>query len=224
MHLITDVAAHHAQFKNLVMTNRPTEYTAEHLERLPLMYPKFQGIIERLYGISESMTSFKDDNYVEGYLRAYDIVRDCYLQIFEQIVEDRVLQMGYFGDDIGLVLARDYGWDTFKFLNRSVPHNIKLKYPQRSEEVCIIPRYCVENKHMWEKGGKVFLDADEAKMVENWSLDSVLDFYDTKKMYQEGRKLDPTSTPDMMIFLKVEDFNSAEGILRDWTMPLNWGD
>lgn len=218
---IQDVASHHARFKALLLHNKPSEFDTECIERLPLMYPKYKSIVEKLYGISEIINIFIEENNADGYLKSLETIQECYIKMFEQVVEDRILRMCCFGEEAGILLAQYYGWDYFKFIKTSVTHRLKLRGSDgRSDEVYLIPRYCEANKHIWAEGGKVCLDADESKIIDTWDRESICDFFDTKIMYPEGRKLDPSSTPGMMVFLRLEDFNVVDGVLRDWTLPL----
>lgn len=214
-----DLVEHFQRYRDLVFKDRPAECTPEYIEHLAHLYPKVRAAVDRLNGFQDTLAMFRDDGYAPGYFRTLNSIRESHIEIFEQAVEDRILSLCYFDDDVQIHLARNYGWNYYKF--------VKLKgctvhfKPSGAIEgsLHLLPRYAECNRRLWENG-ELCVDADEAAFLDAAPEEVVRVFIDTKRMYKDGRKFDTSSSLSCPVFLPVDGYNFSSSGLMDWTLHL----
>jgi len=130
------------------------------------------------------------------------------IQLFSKMVEQ--LLWGYDGIEVDtlLKLIEEYGWDWFKFNQKTMV--VKLK---SGDIAFIIPRY----NTIFSERGAVCLDADEMRILEEGGGD-ILKVVGIKK--QRGDLVKVYGVSESFVSMEpVESFNTGSQI-RDWTLPL----
>jgi len=181
------------EFARKTPTKNPQTY--------PTIYDYVKTLTQAVLGASQNY----DHRAYWEFLRRHQFAM---IQLFSTMVEQ--LLWGYDGVEVDtlLKLVEEYGWDWFKFNQKSMVVTLKS-----GDTVLIIPRYYIK---IYERGA-VCLDADEMRILGEGGGD-IHKVIGIKK--QRGDLVKVYGVSESFVSMEfVESFNTSTQI-RDWTLPL----
>jgi len=135
-------------------------------------------------------------------------------RMVREMLEDTDLQDGltYF------YLARDLGWNWFKFLDIRCLYIVLKNGP--ISEFNLVPHYTPDNYLPYCESGVDYIDADEAKYLSTQSSDEIANFFTAKRKQFKGGQKFVGKVGGAFLFENPARFNCPERLVMDWSLPL----
>lgn len=156
----------------------------------------------------------KDEGTYKKILRSHQFaITMLFGRMVREMLEDTDLKDGltYF------YLARDLGWNWFKFSGIRVLE-FRLKNGPISE-VRVVPSYTEDNSPYCEPGYN-YVDADEANYLSTLSSEEIRKFFDEKGSHTTGSLKFVGMGGGVPLFTTVDKFNCPLRLVGDWSLPL----